>query len=104
MRNKINMKDQKGAVSVIVLITVLTFVVVLLGAIITVSTLRKSQLKSDMRIQDIYGKDVDNVNKIYNDLIENRTMINQIRKDNQANQSVNELTNQTTNSITNEVI
>ena len=103
MRVIANMKSQKGAVSVIVLITVLTFVLVLLGAIITVTTLRKSQLKSDIRIQDIYGKDVDNVNSIYEDLIENRTMVNELRKENEASMMVNGMTNEIVNAITNEI-
>ena len=97
------MKSQKGAVSAIVLITVLTFVLVLLGAIITVTTLRKSQLRSDIRIQDIYGKDVDNVNGIYENLIENRTMVNELRKENEASIMTNEMVNEIVNPITNEI-
>ena len=66
-------KEEKGAVSALVIITVLTFIAVLLGAILTVTALRKSQLKSDMRIQDVYGADVDNVNEIYDSLINENT-------------------------------
>ena len=103
MKTIINMKSQKGAVSAIVLITVLTFVLVLLGAIITVTTLRKSQLRSDIRIQDIYSKDVDNVNGIYENLIENRTMVNELRKENEASIMTNEMVNEIVNPITNEI-
>ena len=70
---KIN--GERAAVSVLVLITVLTFVFVLLGAFLVVTTLRKSQLNSDIRIQDIYQKGVNNVNEIYQNelsVIENR--------------------------------
>ena len=70
MKNSISkkVKEEKAAVSVLVFITVLTFVVVLLGAYLTVTTLKKSQLESDIRIQKIYGKDVERVDEIYEEL------------------------------------
>ena len=70
MKNSISkkVKEEKAAVSVLVFITVLTFVVVLLGAYLTVTTLKKSQLESDIRIQEIYGKDVERVDEIYEEL------------------------------------
>lgn len=64
-----NKNNEKGAVSVLIAITVLTFTTVLLGTFLTVSTLRESQLKSDKRIQDIYGKDVNEIDDIYYNLI-----------------------------------
>lgn len=63
------LKSQKAAVSVLVLITILTFVTVLTGAMIAATTLTKSQLESDMRIQEIYGKDVERVDEIYEELV-----------------------------------
>lgn len=62
-------KQEKAAVTLLVGITILTFVVVLLGAYLTVTTYRKSQLKSDMRLQEIYGKDVNRVDEIYEELV-----------------------------------
>ena len=58
-------KKEKGAVSLLVIVTVLTFVLILLGAYMLITSLRKSQVQSDIRIQEVYGEDVKNVNKIY---------------------------------------
>lgn len=65
---KILLKQEKGAVSLLVFITIMTFVVILLGAYLTVTTMRKSQLQSNIRLQQIYGKDVKRVNEVYNEL------------------------------------
>lgn len=66
---KIKFKSENAAVSVLVLITILIFVTVLVGAMMTATTLTKSQLESDIRLQEIYGKDVDRVDEIYEELI-----------------------------------
>lgn len=39
------LKEERGAVTVLVFITILTFVVILLGAYLTVTTMRKSRAK-----------------------------------------------------------
>ena len=62
------LKENRGAVSVLVFISVLTFLTVLLGVFLTVTTLRQGQLRSDKRLQEIYGKDIDNINDIYGEL------------------------------------
>jgi len=59
---------EKGAISTLVLFTVLIFVIILMGAYMIVTTNQKSQLKSDMRIKDIYQEDVKKVDEIYNEL------------------------------------
>lgn len=61
--------EQNGAVSLLVFITVLSFVTILTGAFLTVTTLRKLQLESDIRLQEIYGEDVKIVDEIYNELV-----------------------------------
>lgn len=66
---KIKFKSENAAVSLLVLITILTFVTILTGAIMAVTTLTKSQLESDIRLQEIYGKDVDRVDEIYEEII-----------------------------------
>lgn len=65
---KLILKNEKGAVSLLVFITILTFAVILLGAYLTVTTMRKSQLQSNIRLQQIYGEDVKRVNQIYDEL------------------------------------
>ena len=62
-------KSEKGAVTTLVLVTVLVFAAILSGIYITVAALQKSQLKSDLRIQEIYQADVDNIDEIYDELI-----------------------------------
>lgn len=62
------LKSERGAVTLLVFVTVLTFAAVLLGAYLTVTALQKSQLESDIRIQEIYGEDVERVNEIYDEL------------------------------------
>lgn len=61
-------KKEKGAITTLVLFTVLMFVVILTGVYFSVSTMQKSQLKSDMRIRDIYGKDVERIDQLYNEI------------------------------------
>jgi uncharacterized membrane protein YfhO len=63
-------KSQNGAVATLVFIVVLVYITVLTGAYLTVTTMQKSQLESDIRIQEIYGKDVERVNEIYEELTE----------------------------------
>lgn len=69
-------KSEKGAVTILVLITILTFVLFLLGGYLTVTTLRKSQIESDIRIQNIYSKGVENVDEVYDEVLENRILQN----------------------------
>ena len=67
IRGKI--KEEKAAVTMLVAITILTFVSVLLSAYLAVTTLRKSQLRSDIKLQEIYGEDVNRVDEIYEGLV-----------------------------------
>lgn len=62
-------KNNKGAVSLLVAITLLTFITILTGTFVTVSILRKSQADSNVKIKQIYEKDVDNVDEVYNTII-----------------------------------
>lgn len=70
-------KKENGAVSTLVLFTVLIFSVILLGTFLVVTSMRKSQLKSDIRIKEIYQEDVDRVDAIYNSIVDNYTNITQ---------------------------
>lgn len=63
------LRQENAAVSLLVFITVLSFVTILTGAFLTVTTLRKLQLESDIRLQEIYGEDVKRVDQIYNELV-----------------------------------
>lgn len=61
--------SEKGGAAVLVFFTVFTFFIVLSTAYMSVTTLRKSQSKSDIQIQEIYGKDVEKIDDIYNELV-----------------------------------
>lgn len=62
-------KQQTGAISTLVLFTIFMFLVILMGVFLSVTKMQESQLKSDMRIQEIYKEEVNNVDEIYNELI-----------------------------------
>ena len=49
-------KSQKGAVSVLVLFTLLMFVIILMGTYVLVTINARSQLQSDERIKEIIRK------------------------------------------------
>jgi hypothetical protein len=63
-------KQEKGAISTLVIFTVFMFVVILMGVYLSITNMQKSQLKSDMRIQDIYGEDVERVDQLYNEIVD----------------------------------
>jgi len=68
------LKNRRGAVSLLVIITILTFMTILGGTYITIMILRQSQYKSNIRIQQVYGEDVDSVDQIYAELEENMNL------------------------------
>ena len=72
VKEKINIKNQtkqeKGAISALVLFTVLMFVTILMSVFITVGIRQKSGLKSNLRVAEVYGEDVDKIEEIYKDL------------------------------------
>lgn len=63
-------KEEKGAISTLVLFTILMFIVILMGTYLVITTMQKSQLKSDLRIQEIYGEQVNRVDEIYEEIVE----------------------------------
>ena len=99
-------QEERGAVSALVLITVLTFLTVILGAFLTASALRKGQLRSDIRIQEIYGENLNEVDNIYENLVEKRTAINEMNTpivNEVASPAVNEVNvNEVNSPMTNE--
>lgn len=51
-------KDERGAISVIVLVTILFFIAILSGTYLINATIRKSQIKSQMILQDEYSDSI----------------------------------------------
>ncbi len=66
----IKLKSQRGGATALVFFTLFVFLIIASGAFMTSSTLRKSQAKSDIQIQEIYGKDVKDVDSVYEELVE----------------------------------
>lgn len=71
MKKKI--KSEKGAIAALVVVTVLMFALILMGTYMAITNLRKSQLESDIRIQQLYGGDVDKIEEVYNTVAKNIT-------------------------------
>lgn len=64
-------KSDKGAVTTVVLVTVIFFLTILSTAYMVTATLRKSQLKSDIAAKEVYEKDFNNIDEISNSLKRN---------------------------------
>lgn len=64
------LKSDKGSITTIVLGTILFIITILSTAYAITATLRKSQLKSQITTKDVYSSDLDNINQIYNSLIQ----------------------------------
>lgn len=62
--------NQKGSISLFVLVIMIFFVLYSLGIFNSVTNHEISQVKTSKRIKDIYEKDINNIDEIYLDLIE----------------------------------
>lgn len=62
-------KEEKGAISTLVLFTVLMFVTILMSVFITIGVRQKSGLKSALRVAEVYGEDVEKVDEVYDELV-----------------------------------
>ena len=77
--NIIKLKGEKGAVSSLVLFTVLMFIVILMGVYLTITAKQKAQIKSDMRIEQVYRKDVNNIDNVYNEIISKSKTVEEMK-------------------------
>ncbi len=68
VKKKEIIKQEKGAVTALVLFTVLIFITILGGSYFVLTSLQKSQLKSDLRIQEIYEQEVYQIDEIYQEV------------------------------------
>ena len=78
-KNKSIIKNEKGAVSALVLFTVLMFIVILMGVYLTVTARQKAQIKSDMRIEQVYRKDVNNIDNVYDEIISKSKTVEEMK-------------------------
>lgn len=61
--------NQKGSISLFVLIAMIFFSIYTLAIYISISNSQVIQIKSDEQIKEIYEKDIENVEQIYLELI-----------------------------------
>ena len=61
-------KNEKGAIAALVVVTVLMFILILMGTYMAITNLKKAQLESDIRIQQVYGGDVENIEEVYKEI------------------------------------
>ena len=72
-------KNENGAVSALVLFTVLMFIVILMGVYLIITARQKAQIKSDMRIEQVYGKDVNNIDDVYSKIVSNSKTVEEMK-------------------------
>ena len=63
-----NLKKQNGAISVIVLVTMLLMIAILSGTYMINANVRKAQIKSQIQLRDEYAATLEEKNDIYNDI------------------------------------
>ena len=68
-------KQEKGSVSVMVIVTILFIIIVLTTLYITISNVQTAQIKETKRIKEIYEKDLENLDDIYATLQESKLYI-----------------------------
>lgn len=64
---KFNNRD--GSVTALVLVTILFFVTILSATYIINGAMRKSQLRSEMELKQIYENQLNDVDNIYNSMV-----------------------------------
>lgn len=64
------MKSQKGSISLFVLLSMLFFSIILVGIYVSNSNKVITQKETSDRIKEIYEKDVDNIDGIYESILE----------------------------------
>lgn len=63
-----SLKDEKGAISTIVLISVLLFIIVLFGTYMINANIKKAQLKSQILLRDEYAESLNKEKDIYKNI------------------------------------
>ena len=63
-------REEKGSISTLALFTVLMFLAILMGVYLITTALLQSQIQSNLRIQEIYGQEVTQVEDIYSEIVE----------------------------------
>lgn len=66
---KINLKNEKGAVSLYVLLAMLLITITLVSLYVSLTNKHLTQLDVAEQIKSIYEKDINNIDNVYNNLV-----------------------------------
>ena len=78
-------KKENGAITAIVLITVLFFVTILSTAYALISAQRRAQMQSEITVKDVYEKDLNSAQEIYNTLAIQENIVEEQDSQNEIN-------------------
>ena len=78
-------KKENGAITAIVLVTVLFFVTILSTAYALISAQRRAQMQSEITVKDVYEKDLNSDQEIYNTLAIQENIVEEQDSQNEIN-------------------
>ena len=78
-------KKENGAITATVLVTVLFFVTILSTAYALISAQRRAQMQSEITVKDVYEKDLNSAQEIYNTLAIQKNIVEEQDSQNEIN-------------------
>ena len=78
-------KKENGAITAIVLVTVLFFVTILSTAYALISAQRRAQMQSEITVKDVYEKALNSAQEIYNTLAIQENIVEEQDSQNEIN-------------------
>lgn len=66
---KINMKSERGAITIYVIMAMLILTITLIALYVSITNKQISDLETAEQIKSIYEKDMNNIDVIYNNLV-----------------------------------
>lgn len=78
-------KKENGAITATVLVTVLFFVTILSTAYALISAQRRAQMQSEITVKDVYEKDLNSAQEIYNTLAIQENIVEEQDSQNEIN-------------------
>ena len=78
-------KKENGAITALVLVTVLFFFIILSTAYALISAQRRAQMQSQITVKDVYEKDLNSAQEIYNTLAIQENIVEEQDSQNEIN-------------------
>ncbi len=79
-----------GSISIIVIVTVLVLTVILVSVLFVTLSQEKGQVQSNLKIKEIYEKDVNRVDEIYNEIVSYMEEQNALKENTQSEDETSE--------------